>query len=588
MIFDRMYRCFFLLLAAAAVGLLWPVTAAQAQDDPEVSPRDTTALPNIAPQEVEIRGQLETRFPRLERQPLVGFNPPPRVPIISSDRRPLIGEYRQDTADLPGSPLRQPALAARSFHTGTPASGTVEALSGRYFDRQARVRVSAPLSSTTRLQTRLRYRGSEGHTPGDISPDASSARDNLEASLGLRTRGSRLSAEVDGGVFLTGYDMFGAVSSPEARTPTRDARGGQLSGRLETAGSRIDARLHVGGSILELNSDAVGSGAQALLASSLNEQRLHADGRATVPFGTFSVTASGLFDGSNIDETGGMIRDGWVQRYEGGGLIGFQPVSSVDVRAGARVIGYSDQVFSARGSSGLYVAPAFDANWYPRQGLQIYAYNEPATSRHDVRHLLDTSPFMAQQSTLRPTIRLWDTEAGVRTFIGPAQLGVHAGFEQNPTRRFFESDRRGDATLIRISHAEARIFSGGATLSVSLPRGLQTSLDYTYKDGTLTEQDTRIPYLAAHTASLSFTLPFAERRGMVELEGLVESDRVATRNASTTLDPFVQLNVAGSYGVTDALSVVGRMDNILGGTLERWENYPEAPQILSLGLRLRW
>ena len=53
-------------------------------------------LPNLAPREVEIRGQLVIQFPALERQPLIGFNPPPRIPTIPADRRPLVEEYKQN------------------------------------------------------------------------------------------------------------------------------------------------------------------------------------------------------------------------------------------------------------------------------------------------------------------------------------------------------------------------------------------------------------------------------------------------------------------------------------------------------------
>ncbi|MDA0379276.1 MAG: hypothetical protein O2899_07270, partial [Bacteroidetes bacterium] len=34
-------------------------------------------LPDLAPREVEITGDLTISFPTLRRQPIVGFNPPP-------------------------------------------------------------------------------------------------------------------------------------------------------------------------------------------------------------------------------------------------------------------------------------------------------------------------------------------------------------------------------------------------------------------------------------------------------------------------------------------------------------------------------
>ena len=57
------------------------------------------ALPNLAPQVVEITGDLSISFPSLSRQPLAGFNPPPRVPDIPASRIPYIDDYKQENAD---------------------------------------------------------------------------------------------------------------------------------------------------------------------------------------------------------------------------------------------------------------------------------------------------------------------------------------------------------------------------------------------------------------------------------------------------------------------------------------------------------
>ena len=75
------------LLLAVLLWLVLPVEA--------LAQVDTTrsALPDIAPREVEIRGQLEILLPSLRRQPLVGFNPPPRVPRPPAGRRPFAETY---------------------------------------------------------------------------------------------------------------------------------------------------------------------------------------------------------------------------------------------------------------------------------------------------------------------------------------------------------------------------------------------------------------------------------------------------------------------------------------------------------------
>lgn len=577
------------VLWLALISLLIPLPTAHAQEPPDPSPSDTTALPNIAPQEVEIRGQLETRFPRLERQPLVGFNPPPRVPILSSDRRPLIGEYRQGTADLPGSPLRRPDMAPRSFQTGTPLVGQVEALSGRYFDRRARVQVLTPLSSVTQFRGRLFYRGNEGHTPADDLPDASSASDDLYATAGLRFEGRGLSGGVDAEGFVKDYALFGATDQPDVPVPGRDAYGGLLGGDISIERDRIAAEASAGVGLSSLSSDGVGGGLQSgRSAATIDEQRLYVNGRLTVPAGRFSVEGSGAYDGSNFDMQSTSPRTGWVHRYGGGGAVVWRPRPDVNVRAGAQVFGFQDDTGAATVTE-LYVAPDVGVDWYPGRNLHLYAFNEPGSTRHDLRHMIEESPFMVNQPTFRPTVQLWNTHAGVRTFLGPVQLGVEGGYEQNPVRRFYQSDAVGDAVLIRPAYDEARIVSGTAELSMGLTSGLQAAASYTYRDAVLTARnDAPVPYLGTHLATLSLTQSFANQRALAEVEGSVESDRVASPTATETLDPFVGLNIGGSYHVTSALSIVGRAENLIGRGLERWENYPEAPQTISLGLRIRW
>ena len=579
----------------ALLGLLIAVPIAQAQEAPDPASSDTTALPNIAPQEVEIRGQLETRFPRLQRQPLVGFNPPPRVPILSSDRRPLIGEYRQDTADLPGSPLRRPDMAPRSFRMGSALQGQVEALSGRYFDRQARVRVQTPLSRRTQLSGRLSYRGSEGHTPIDALPDAASTRDDLEASAGLRFQGEGLSGRVYAGGFATDYALFGALDRPEAAAPGRDAYGGTLGGELSIERNRVALEASAGGALASLSSDTIGERAPgSRAAATIDEQRLHADARLTLPVGRLTVEGSGSYDGSDFDVQSPTPRTGWVHRYSGGGAVLWRPRPDVNVRAGALVFGFQDDTATAPVTE-TYVAPDVAIDWYPGQNLHLYAYNEPGTTRHDLRHMFDESPFTVNQPTFRPTVRLWNTHAGVRTFLGPVQVGVAGGYEQNPVRRVYQSVSVTDAmvvqapTIIRPTYDEARIVSGTAELSVGLTTGLQATTSYSYRDAVLTERnDAPIPYVGTHLATLSLAQSFANQQAFVEVEGTIESDRVATPTATEGLDPYVGLNISGSYHVTSALSIVGRAENIVGGRLERWQNYPEAPQTISLGLRIRW
>jgi hypothetical protein len=68
----------------------------------------TTLLPDIDPQDIEIRGEFVVRFPGIMRQPILGFNPRPRVFQIDPNRMPFIETVDQVVASLPISDLERP------------------------------------------------------------------------------------------------------------------------------------------------------------------------------------------------------------------------------------------------------------------------------------------------------------------------------------------------------------------------------------------------------------------------------------------------------------------------------------------------
>src|SRR5690554_1073303 len=56
---------------------------------------ENSLLPDINPQDIEIRSEFKARFPGLRRQPILGFNPNPRVYQIDPNRMPFL-ESRED------------------------------------------------------------------------------------------------------------------------------------------------------------------------------------------------------------------------------------------------------------------------------------------------------------------------------------------------------------------------------------------------------------------------------------------------------------------------------------------------------------
>lgn len=89
---------FFILFA----GMVSPLQAQQQEQG------EGTLLPEIDPQDIEIRSQFRARFPGLSRQPILGFDPQPRVFQIDPNRMPFMESRDDVVASLPVSQLSRP------------------------------------------------------------------------------------------------------------------------------------------------------------------------------------------------------------------------------------------------------------------------------------------------------------------------------------------------------------------------------------------------------------------------------------------------------------------------------------------------
>src|SRR6056297_3363852 len=93
------------ILVLSIVAVVISVNPLQAQDQQS---DENSMLPEIDPQDIEIRSQFKARFPGLRRQPILGFDPTPRVYQIDPNRQPFMETQEQVVANLPVSELSRP------------------------------------------------------------------------------------------------------------------------------------------------------------------------------------------------------------------------------------------------------------------------------------------------------------------------------------------------------------------------------------------------------------------------------------------------------------------------------------------------
>lgn len=591
-----MVSSFRLILHRSAGLLLGVVLVAAPAFGQDPADSDAQALPEIAPREFEIRGQLEINFPSLERQPLRGFASPPAVPTIPPDHAPRVDAYKQQRSSLPEAlpePLAtDPGLAPAP----PPANGFVEVQAGRYLSRSAQGVVSLPLSTTETVSIEGAYRGTEGFEPFD-DRTVETPSDVARGAVRFDTdrSGVAFGAEVHG--FVDDYALYGAVPTPTAPPsprldpPERDGRSGGLALDLATRGSiPVTARLAYDRTRYDtrLQPDSLGA------AESFDEGRLQASASVEFPVGLSVARLDATVATAGLGGNGAFQGD--VASFDGGGSALVVQQGPFRAFAGARLLAFSalnDPDATRPGeASATFLAPYGRGEWSPDPTLVVYAQNTPRITPNDLPSLYAESPFLDHAPAVQPTLETTRFEAGVVYTVGGVRLEGHGGYRYAPNFLFFAPASRAGYdpadSFVDAGYDSARILEAGARIALHGADRVQASASLTLRDGTLTGPDTAIPNFAPVVAEGAVTVSFADDRGFVEVAGTVEGARPIDRTEDETVGTYAEVDVDGSFAISPLLDVVVGLHNLGAGTLERWNGYPRPPAVVSAGLRIHW
>ncbi|REL38752.1 hypothetical protein DYD21_02030 [Rhodohalobacter sp. SW132] len=132
------------------------------QEAAEQAPQNL--LPEIDPQDIEIRSQFQARFPGLRRQPILGFNPSPRVFQIDPNRTPFIESEEAVAASLPVGELDRPdAPGYTPLSYANPQRGFARLGIGSYITPEADIYMIQGLGSGNWVSGNMNHRSSNGH-----------------------------------------------------------------------------------------------------------------------------------------------------------------------------------------------------------------------------------------------------------------------------------------------------------------------------------------------------------------------------------------------------------------------------------------
>ena len=574
-----------LLLAAVLLAWVLPHTAHAQQEGDGEAPQQ---LPEIAPREIEIRGELQLSFPSLERQPLLGFATPATVPSVPPDHTPYVEAYKQALDDLPDS-LPAPQTVSQPVSTPqSPKQGVLEIGGGRYVSRFVTGRVSLPVTSRQRFSIRMDYAGTNGFSPYQTS-DVDTPADNLTGGVHFVSRHDNFTVSADVYGAADRYTLYGlptAVQDPAASAPDRSAFSGGAAAQVRTHGSvESSVRLGYERTRYKTQLDPTDSDSDA----TFREGRLELDGSAVVPVAGTEARLSGHGSWSSY---GGAPASRSGYSADVGGTLPLMDTDGLVVEGGGRFLSFDAPAFPARRSastaSAAFIAPQVRVEWSLSPSVSVHATNTPGLHRGSLSALYTDNPYAAHAPSPRPTIYTTDAEAGLSLSLGPVELRPVAGYRYAPSYRLFTTPSGPGRVGFGVEYESARILHGGAELALLGVSGVEASAGVSARDGVLVGDDAAIPYFSPVTANAMLSVSFADQRGHFQTTGIVESPRPVDRNETDDVRTLVSVDVEGSFAVTSLLDIVVRLRNLGPRAPKRWARYPQPPATVMGGFRMHW
>lgn len=574
-----------LLILAMLIGLAAPVVRAQ-----------DVELPDLAPREVEITGDLTISFPALRRQPIVGFNPPPRVPDIPMSRRPFTEAYAQRSADLPPSPLQAPEPPQVSAIERRDAmAGLIEARLGAYLDRGLSADISLIESEGTSAQFQFDYFGTDGQDLIVSGSKLSTGRDQLSGGVRLEQRAGPIVLDVDGSGHKASFGLFGAepsLGSPARINPDRTVSGfeGGL-GIRNRAGSRTRFGVGVRSGLTRMDSDLYDPAVRIDPATEREAGFVTLRSSAAFPIrdGEIRFGADGSTMGLDVSGfPGSTVRSGvaWSE-------VSWRYSRNLNIVAGGAVLGYdsASQTGADPARSTSWFAPVIGLEYTLSDAMTLEAMVRPTLDNGLLGHTMQTSPVLMDEAILLPSVATVDARVGVSMQTEMATASLAGGWRDQPFRRYaFQptvSNRGYSSGYPALANGSADVVFASLDVSVVPFRSLQIGLDAVWQQANLASTGDAVPYVSPLVFGGFAALGMLNGDLEARLEWVHESSRPTDLAGTTKVGSLTSVQAMVSwffhrnYGITTGI-------RDLGGDPEYWQHYTYESNVFYLGFRYRW
>ena len=542
---------------------------------------DNTLLPEINPQDIEIRSEFKARFPGLRRQPILGFNPKPRVFQIDPNRIPFIETREEAVADISVTQLGRPEPPTRNIlQDPDRMNGYIRAALGSFVSPDVNAYGYYALDESSAVTGNMNMRGSTGHLDG---PESSFRY--LDANVGYINKlqnGLRLSLDLGA---LSDFNDLYDLNDPNIQgqigeTASKDYSGfnGQL--HLQKINNTLKGwDLTLGGNVFSTSLDAGSS----TLGGETDETAGHFSFSYYWPgqkmYETFKVSGnleSATYSSDAFDSENWVNAEAAVT-YER--LFDF----STRVKAKGGVSYITDAV-----DSKVMLSPEVEIIHYLNDRLSVTgtAFGRPELNTLQEHHQFNR--FLSADNLLR-----YSYDAGV---------GAEANFQLFGGNRVF-----GGATY---THTQNYAYYQRSLLAPNDTPGFYSVM---YGDANIFEiyagaNQQLVPekfwanakvYARSPKLSAGGDIPYEEKLGL-EVSISFKPVKELTLNAwaeylgkrqspetGTELKAFALLNAGAEYQVNDKIGVFAKMLNVSGQEYEVWSGYQERPFQIFGGITIK-
>ncbi len=571
----------------------------QGQDAPP-----STLLPDIDPQDIEIRGDFVIRFPGIMRQPILGFNPRPRVFQIDPNRMPFIESAEQVVASLPLSDLERPSPPVFSFYQSPERFrlwGTAGI--GNYMAPESDIFLGLPLGSRTQLTGRFKTLSTGSYLE---EGDQTSSFRNLDGGLNLihySGKRSRWDFGVNGrwdrnhlnnALFVNEGEVF-APGITQLLRPDNNLHGlgSSLTYRYDrNALSFFEAGAEVSyfGSDTEYFSDNVSGEARTETSELRYNAFLRSAWATRSPGNVFSIESGFDYAGYDLNEN---VSDTWYIGQAGAFFstrIGYQ----LKAKVGGRVFYTSDAVTGEK----LFVYPEISTRFALTPDFSIhglisgFVFNNGLEGHSQINRKL----FVYQHP---------ENERGIQ-FKASAEYQILSGLKAKSGISFARYSRHSYYTLTSENDATTPGFTEDASNNL---------LTFAYLDGAnLMRWESSVWYdlvpsklntymsmnLQWHTDKDGNEIPFRENFG-ISAGGVysitdrarvnVWTDFVSARKISETrgnVDGYLLLNAKFDFWASRDIGAYLKITNLLNQKYPEWVGYHELPAQIFGGIMIKF